>query len=410
MACLLLLTPNRKRVSETSGGIVRLQASAYIHRLIPLPFGFELSQARALDWLQQASQSLGTEVNGVQSARTAQFYSRMLASGHILQRRTCLEDYTHIEWDRMQLYRKREKSGHHNPTVFRPPLEERMQIYAQTTRRLVSEAFEFDVEAPAYLVKVSCTGYESPNGLQRLVVQKQWERLSKLIELGHMGCYASVPATTLAANLLAGGLTLRSEGTVPQVSILFMELCTLHLRPLDEDVEQMVMNSLFADGAIRVDMRKEPCDEGLAFVDSFERVLPDSDKEMTWRLADSAFQMTLSRRVPTILGENLLSVVNQFLATHKLNLSNIDRFAIHPGGPKIIDEIARYLNVEANSGKISHSKAVLRNRGNMSSSTIPYIWLEMLHDAEVSRGELILSLAFGPGLTLTGNLLRKGTM
>jgi predicted naringenin-chalcone synthase len=43
----------------------------------------------------------------------------------------------------------------------------------------------------------------------------------------------------------------------------------------------------------------------------------------------------------------------------------------------------------------------------MSSATLPHIWHALLEDPSVRPGELILSLAFGPGLTLVANLLRK---
>jgi predicted naringenin-chalcone synthase len=43
----------------------------------------------------------------------------------------------------------------------------------------------------------------------------------------------------------------------------------------------------------------------------------------------------------------------------------------------------------------------------MSSATLPHVWSAMLDDAAVPDGALILSLAFGPGLTVAGNLMRK---
>ena len=43
----------------------------------------------------------------------------------------------------------------------------------------------------------------------------------------------------------------------------------------------------------------------------------------------------------------------------------------------------------------------------MSSATLPHIWEAMLADPEVEPGSLVVSLAFGPGLTVTGNILRK---
>jgi predicted naringenin-chalcone synthase len=56
---------------------------------------------------------------------------------------------------------------------------------------------------------------------------------------------------------------------------------------------------------------------------------------------------------------------------------------------------------------VAHSRAVLKACGNMSSATLPHVWAGMLTDAEVLPDTLITSLAFGPGLTLYGTMLRK---
>jgi len=49
----------------------------------------------------------------------------------------------------------------------------------------------------------------------------------------------------------------------------------------------------------------------------------------------------------------------------------------------------------------------LLERGNMSSATLPHVWQAIASSASVSDGRLIVSLAFGPGLTLSGAVLRK---
>ena len=59
-----------------------------------------------------------------------------------------------------------------------------------------------------------------------------------------MGCYAAVPAVRIAAGLVATRLRAR-------VDIVHTELCSLHLDPADHRIEQLVVQSLFADGLIR---------------------------------------------------------------------------------------------------------------------------------------------------------------
>jgi predicted naringenin-chalcone synthase len=50
---------------------------------------------------------------------------------------------------------------------------------------------------------------------------------------------------------------------------------------------------------------------------------------------------------------------------------------------------------------VALSHKVLRERGNMSSATLPHIWKEIL-DLDLKSGTRVVSLAFGPGLTLFG--------
>jgi predicted naringenin-chalcone synthase len=43
----------------------------------------------------------------------------------------------------------------------------------------------------------------------------------------------------------------------------------------------------------------------------------------------------------------------------------------------------------------------------MSSATLPHVWMRLLDDPAVAPGTPILSLAFGPGLTICAAVFRK---
>ena len=58
--------------------------------------------------------------------------------------------------------------------------------------------------------------------------------------------------------------------------------------------------------------------------------------------------------------------------------------------------------------RVHHSQEVLRERGNMSSTTLPHIWDRIAQDPAVEDGDLVCSVAFGPGLTVASMLMRKG--
>ncbi|HEY0468512.1 MAG TPA: 3-oxoacyl-[acyl-carrier-protein] synthase III C-terminal domain-containing protein, partial [Polyangiaceae bacterium] len=79
--------------------------------------------------------------------------------------------------------------------------------------------------------------------------------------------------------------------------------------------------------------------------------------------------------------------------------------AVHPGGPKIIDRGREVQDLEP--AQVQASRDVLFEHGNMSSATLPHVWQRVLSYDGVKPGTLVLSLAFGPGLTVCGGLFRK---
>ena len=84
-------------------------------------------------------------------------------------------------------------------------------------------------------------------------------------------------------------------------------------------------------------------------------------------------------------------------------------FAIHPGGPKIIDSIAHGLDLSEE--QVSASIKILKSRGNMSSATLPHVWQQILSENYEDR-QPIVSLAFGPGLSIFGSIfeISKGQL
>jgi predicted naringenin-chalcone synthase len=138
-----------------------------------------------------------------------------------------------------------------------------------------------------------------------------------------------------------------------------------------------------------------------------ERVLPDSADEMGWVVANWGMQMTLARDVPDRIAGAIRGFVIELYRRADLDPGAIQRsvFAIHPGGPRIIDRVREVL--ELSDAQVQASRDVLFARGNMSSATLPHIWQRMLDDRAVRRGTPVASLAFGPGLTMCGALLEK---
>ena len=59
-------------------------------------------------------------------------------------------------------------------------------------------------------------------------------------------------------------------------------------------------------------------------------------------------------------------------------------FAIHPGGPAILNQIRSRLGIE--ESQIALSRKVLHENGNMASATAPHIWQLIVDSDEIAAG------------------------
>jgi predicted naringenin-chalcone synthase len=273
----------------------------------------------------------------------------------------------------------------------------RTRLYAEIVDEYFAKAYQGETRAPDDLVHVTCTGYVSPSGGQKLVAARGWP--TRVTHAYHMGCYAAVPAVRIAA----GALAMASR----RVDVVHTELCTLHLDPADHRIEQLVVQSLFADGLIRYTMVPDGGGPGLRVLALHELLLPDSADAMGWLVGDWGMQMTLSRDIPDLIAGAIRGFVIELYRRAGLDLGAMadSVFAVHPGGPRIIDRVREVL--ELSEAQVQTSRDVLFDHGNMSSATLPHIWQRLLDDRAIGRGTLIPSLAFGPGLTMCGAVLEK---
>ncbi len=271
-----------------------------------------------------------------------------------------------------------------------PVLQDRMAFFDEASLGIFSRLFR---ERPPFyeLLHVTCTGYISPSAAQKWVLGSQHKQNITVTHLYHMGCYASLPAIRLARFL-----SLENK----RIEICHTELCTLHLNPREPSLEDFVTQTLFADGACAYTVQKDrPKAPSFKIIKSYEELLGDSHTAMTWGLHEAGFKMTLSRDVPGLVKKALPDLLGRALGDN-FNLADPSTiWAIHPGGPKIVEEIQTQFNLS--SEQVHYSQRILKTRGNMSSATLPHIWNEILNDDKVKSGTQVLTMAFGPGLTVS---------
>ncbi len=367
---------------------------------------FEIAQSRALHWLgdihveaQTTSESLNASEQALFSTRIRKLIERCACGpAQIGSRGHVTPDLGSTSYESSQLY-----------DVTRHPhglgTAARSRVFAEVVNAYFDAEFEDEGVAPGELIHVTCTGYVAPSGAQRLVANKGWR--THVTHAYHMGCYAAFPAIRMAAGQLSVPSAFAPNGAEKRVDIVHTELCTLHLDPTQHSAEQCVVQSLFGDGFVRYSLRSDSDGPGLEVLALSERILPGTAQSMGWATGDFGMHMTLARDVPDHIASALRPFVSELLEQSGLGLAELQRavVAVHPGGPKIIDRVREVL--ELSEAQVAASRGVLFAYGNMSSATLPHVWQQILEDDAVAVGTPILSLAFGPGLTVCGGVFRK---
>jgi alkylresorcinol/alkylpyrone synthase len=127
--------------------------------------------------------------------------------------------------------------------------------------------------------------------------------------------------------------------------------------------------------------------------------------DMTWDVTDHGFRMGLSPRVPAVLARHVGPVVAELLGAHGLRPADVAGWAVHPGGPRIVDVVAERLELDEH--QLAVSREVLCQHGNCSSPTVLLILQQLRARTPFADGDHVVVLAFGPGLTLYAALLRQ---
>ncbi len=276
-------------------------------------------------------------------------------------------------------------------------LKERAHFYEMAVNQLFEEFYPENCKSPDHLIHVTCTGYVSPSGAQHIVSKRGFGEKTHVTHAYHMGCYASIPSLRMAQGFLHANASKKS-----QVDLVHTELCSLHLNPTLHETEQLVVQSLFADGFIKYSASAKK--GALQVLALHEEILPNTTAYMSWRTEDWGMRMTIAKEVPFLIAKALPSFLARLQEKAQLPKKTAQKkplFAIHPGGPKIIEQVKKSLQLDER--QIKESQEVLRDYGNMSSATLPHIC-----DYTVECETPVVSLAFGPGLTISGALFIKG--
>ncbi len=247
----------------------------------------EVEQENILDWVAEAHAraecGLEKENIGVfQEQLRARFAKLGVGKGVIDRRGMQVSDLLEADWSRMEIYPVEDSPSGRGFT-------ERSRFFDREASRIFEQFYPDGTPLPGHLIHVTCTGYVAPSPAQKIVALRGAGGRTTVTHAYHMGCYGSIPAIRMAQGFSASG----------QVDIVHTELCTLHMHPLEHATEQLIVQSLFADGFIKYTLKSgAPEGKHLKILGVHEEIIPDSVDCMTWCCGDKGLSMTLSKEVP----------------------------------------------------------------------------------------------------------------
>ncbi|MDN4612185.1 type III polyketide synthase [Arthrobacter burdickii] len=296
--------------------------------------------------------------------------------------------------------------------VLSPSTKTRNEVYAEEGAKLFIEAGRKALEAATgieasdvtHVVTVSCTGFFAPGPDYKVVRALDLNPSVQRYHLGFMGCYAALPA-------LRSAKAFCEADPDAVVLVISAELCSLHVRS-SNNPDTIVGSSLFADGAAAaiVSARDIPLEGPALSLDHFETVLtPVGEESMAWNIGDEGFEMVLGTYVPHIIDDHIVGALEPLLARDAslqgLDYSDIEHWAIHPGGRSILDKVEAKLGLTEQ--QLVPARETLRDYGNMSSATVMFVLRNILDTPATDGNNRICSMAFGPGLTVETALLTR---
>lgn len=173
-------------------------------------------------------------------------------------------------------------------------------------------------------------------------------------------------------------------------------------------IMNIITAALFGDGCGAVLMvgRNHPlAKQGLPqIIDNRSFLIPNTVQLMGLDVVDSGFRNILRPEVSDYVKKGLHPLIHSLLAAHNLEVDNLSRWIVHPGGPKIIDTIEAEFGLDSRALQLSRN--TLAEIGNISSGTVLYMLDKILSEEQTPANSYGLMVAMGPGFSQEAILLK----
>ena len=245
---------------------------------------------------------------------------------------------------------------------------------------------------------VSTTGIATPSIDARIFNRLGVRSDVKRTPIFGLGCVAGAVGLTRAADYVRAF----PDQTALVVSV---ELCSLTLQRKDLSIPNIIASGLFGDASAAVLVAGADCEQsGPAVVATRSVFYPETERVMGWDIKQEGFHVVLSADIPNLVRAEVRENIDSFLAAHDLELSDIETFVCHPGGPKVLE--AFRVALELSEDALSLTWDSLKRVGNVSSASVLMVLGETLRTRSPAAGSYGILTALGPGFCSEMILLR----
>lgn len=295
-----------------------------------------------------------------------------------------------------------------------PTIQKRLEIANPAVLQMAVEASQACIEqwgrpasAITHVVYVSSSEMRFPGGDLYLAARLNLNPDVGRVMLYFLGCYGGVTALRVAKDIAENNPASRVLVVTTETTIIGFRPPSLS-RPYD-----LVGAALFGDGAAAAIVGSDPVPGSEpAFFElelAVQEFIPGTHQVIDGRISEEGVHFKLGRDLPSIIEANIDGFCRRLMKKTGLADYNDMFWAVHPGGPAILNRLESHLSL--NEEKLECSRRALRDYGNVSSNTVFYVMGNMIEDLKKKKGkggeEWGFVLAFGPGVTFEGILVRS---
>ncbi|CAL9592196.1 1,3,6,8-tetrahydroxynaphthalene synthase [Streptomyces sp. enrichment culture] len=280
-------------------------------------------------------------------------------------------------------------------TLKHPGFESRNAVYeAEAKARVpavVRQALE-DAQLRAkdidMIIYVSCTGFMMPSLTAWMINAMGFRTDTRQLPIAQLGCAAGGAAVNRAHDFCTA---------YPDANALIVscELCSLCYQPSDLEVGNLLSNGLFGDGIGAAVVRGRG-GTGMTLHRNSSYIIPQTEDWIMYDVKSTGFHFKLDRRVPGTM-EPLAPSLKDLAKAHGWDAAALDFYIIHAGGPRILDDLSKYLGVAPEAFRFS--RATLTEYGNIASAVVLDALRRLFDENRTADAAKGLLAGFGPGIT-----------